>query len=250
MKVRRIAYGFVMAGLVLSGCSDSNSPSGPSGSDDTNGGDPDLGPVPVLWNMGVDIDEAFTVEGVDERPLKFFEFGFELLDGTTGEMKRLPHFTYVLSSAHEMFSPMRGVVTDVHLQSEEHQDYAIWLKPRGAPTSWLVELDHITNLAVSVGDEVEVGDLLGYATGGIELMVNGPDAHVCPWQGFAPEVRAEYQAKVQAFIEAWDEAKWALPEDNLYHPEHYAQYYTPNPSLGTDLAGCLVQEIPYETPSY
>jgi len=249
MRVRRFACGFIMAGLVLSGCSDSNTPSGPSGSDDpdTNGGDPALGPAPVLWNMGVDADDAFTLDDVETLPLMFYEFGFEILDAASGEMKALPHFTYSFTKLTEVISPMQGVVTDVHLQNEEFQDYAIWLKPRGAPTLWLVELDHVTNLTVTEGDEIEVGDLLGYGRF-VELMINGPESHVCPWQVFAPEVRAVYQAKVEAFIEAWDAAKWALPEDHLQHPEYIGQYYTPNQSLGTGLAGCLVQEIAYETP--
>jgi len=48
----------------------------------------------------------------------------------------------------EVISPIKGIVEAVHLQEELTQDFAIWLKPLGGPTLWLVELDHVTQVAV------------------------------------------------------------------------------------------------------
>ncbi len=209
--------------------------------------DPALGPKPVLWNLGVDFDTAFTLDGAALEGLKFYEFGFEVV-GNNNEIKALPHFSYALDSSTEIISPMKGYVASIHLQDAQSQDYAIWLKPHGGPTAWLVEFDHISRLAVAEGDEVDIGDLLGYPTGrGIEMMVNGPDAHVCPWQVFASEALAkEIQMKLNEHMLALDAAKWELPEDDPYHPEHIAGYYISNPSMNTEVPGCLMSEIPYE----
>lgn len=233
--------GFLSMVVVL-GCSEPSAPS------DTEP-DPALGPEPVLWNLSVDFDAAFNLDDVETITYKFLEFGFEASDGLGG-FKSLPHFTYVLDRSIEVISPMEGVVASVHLQNEQFQDYAIWLKPRGAPTLWLVELDHLTQLAVAEGDEVDVGDLLGYPGGGgtlgvLELMVNAPQAHVCPWQVFASGVVAETQAKVVDFMAAWDSAKWALPADHMHHPDHPSGWYTPYDSIEMVAPGCRSWEIPY-----
>ncbi len=234
--------GLLITAVVLGGCSDPSAPS------DTEP-DPALGPEPVLWNLGVDFDAAFNLDDVETITWKFLEFGFEVSDGLGG-FKSLPHFTYVLDGSIEVISPMEGVVDAVHLQNELIQDFAIWLKPRGGPTLWLVELDHVTQLAVAEGDEVDVGDLLGYpggggTLGGFELMVNSPHAHVCPFQVFAPEVADETQAKLAEFMAAWDAAKWALPEDHMHHPDHPSGWYTPYDSVEMVVPGCRGWEVPY-----
>lgn len=108
----------------------------------------------------MDFDTAFNLDNVETLTYKFLDFGFEVRD-QFGETKSLPHFTYTLDRSIEVISPMEGVVDAVHLREELTQDFSIWLKPRGAPTLWLVELDHLTRLAVAEGDEVEIGDLLG-----------------------------------------------------------------------------------------
>ncbi len=230
--------GLLIMAVVLGGCSDSSAPG------DTEP-DPALGPEPVLWNLGVDFDAAFNLDDVETITYKFLEFGFEVRD-QFGEPKSLPHFTYVLDRSIEVISPMEGVVDAVHLQEELTQDFAIWLKPRGGPTLWLVELDHVTDVAVAEGDEVGVGDFLGYPTqGSVELMVNAPNAHVCPLQVFAPEAAAETQAKLVEFMAAWDAAKWALPEDHMHHPEHPSGWYTPYDSVEMVVPGCRSWEVPY-----
>jgi hypothetical protein len=76
-------------------------------------------------------------------------------------------------------------------------------------------------------------------------MVNGPHAHVCPWQVFAPEVLEETQRKLAKFLVAWDSAKWALPKDNSFHPENDKGFYRTNPSIDMEVPGCLLSEISY-----
>lgn len=239
--------GLLMLTLLINACSDKNQ-------DEDPGPDPALGPKPVLWNLGVNFDESFTLEGVGKQHLKFFEFGWETLDSQSGELKALPHFTYVMTRTTEVISPMKGYVAHVHMGFESIsfdgndtvRDFTIHLKPSGDTTSWQVEFDHITKLTVVKGDEVDIGDLLGYPTlGGFELMVNGPHAHVCPWQVFAPEVIEETQKKLAKFLVAWDSAKWALPEDNYYHPENPIYPYWTNPTMGWEVPGCLLSEVPY-----
>ena len=146
---------------------------------------------------------------------------------------------------------MEGVVEAVHLQDEPSQDYAITLMPRGGPTLWRVELDHVTQVKVAAGDNVNTGDLLGYSGGGgtygiLELMVNGPDAHVCPFQVFAPGVVAETQAKLAEFLAAWDAAKWALPEDHDQFPDNPSGWYTPYANVEMVTPGCRNWQILYQ----
>ncbi len=76
-------------------------------------------------------------------------------------------------------------------------------------------------------------------------MVNGPHAHVCPFQVFAPEVAAETQAKLVEFMAAWDSAKWALPKDHMHHPDHPSGWYTPYDSVEMVVPGCRNWEVPY-----
>jgi len=238
---------------MLGACSDSNEIEDPGPEPEpAPRPNPALGPKPVLWNLGVDFDAAFTLDGVGNQHLKIYEFGYEVLDSETGEIKPLPHFSYQLTRTTEVISPMKGYVARVRLEYEyiffntdTVGDFSIHLKPLGDTTSWLVEFDHLTNLAVAVGDVVDVGDLLGYPTlGGFEFMVNGPEAHVCPWAVFAPEVLEGTQNKLAKFLVAWDSAKWALPMGSFYHPEDTRYPYTPNPSMGSDVPGCLLSEIP------
>ncbi len=134
----------LITAIVLGGCSDHSAPS------DTEP-DPALGPEPVIWNLGVDFDAAFNLDDVETITYKFLEFGFEVRD-QFGVPKSLPHFTYVLDRSIKVISPIEGVVASVYLQEELTQDFAIWLKPRGGPTLWLVELDHVTQLAVAEGE--------------------------------------------------------------------------------------------------
>jgi hypothetical protein len=235
--------GLLIMAVVLGGCSDSSAPS------DTEP-DPALGPEPVFWNLGVDFDAAFNLDDVETIVYKFVEFGYEVRD-QFGEPKSLPHFTYSLDRSIEVISPMEGVVYKVNLLEEITQDFSIWLKPHGGPTLWLVELDHVTQVAVAEGDEVGVGDLLGYPGGGghtlglVEVMVNAPLAHVCPFQVFAPEAAAETQAKLAEFMAEWDAAKWALPEDHMHHPNHPSGWYTPYDSVEMVVPGCRSWEVPY-----
>jgi hypothetical protein len=227
----------------FAGCSDSTTPiSDPPP-------DPALGPEPVLWNLGVDFDAAFTLDDVDTILYRFLEFGFEVRD-THGELKPLPHFTYVLDRSIEVISPMEGIVDAIHVQDESIQDYAIWLKPHGGPTLWLVEFDHVTQVAVEEGDEVQVGDPLGYpggsgTFGAVELMVNGPSAHVCPFQVFAPEVAEETRTRIVEFMAAWDAAKWALPESHSHHPDHPSGWYTPYSEVEMVVPGCRSWDITF-----
>ncbi len=232
----------LITAVVFGACSDSNE------SSDTQP-DPVNGPKPVLWNFGVDFDRAFNLDDVETITYKFMEFGFEVLDSNWNP-KPLPHFTYVLDPSIEVISPMEGVVEVVHLQDESTQDFAIRLMPRGDPTLWRVEFDHVTQVAVAVGDEVDIGDHLGYPSvfgthGSFEFMVNGPDAYVCPFQVFDPAVAVELQAKLVAFMAAWDAAKWALPEDHNQYPGNPSGWYTPYDSVEMVTPGCRSWQIPY-----
>jgi hypothetical protein len=243
IQTGRLPVLFVLC-LLLSAC---------SGKEDENPGpDPALGPKPVLWNLGVDFDAAFTLEGIGQFHLKFYEFGWEVVNGQTGEVKVLPHFSYQMFNTTEVISPMVGYVSSVNMRAEyistdgkdTLRDYGIHLKPHGDTTLWLVEVDHLTNLAVARGDDVDIGDLLGNPTGStFELMVIGPHAFVCPWQVFAPEVLEETQRKLAKFLVAWDSAKWALPKTNIYHPENDKGFYRTNPSIEMEVPGCLLSEI-------
>jgi len=230
--------GLLTMAVVIGGCSNSSAPSGTEP-------DPALGPEPVLWNLGVDFDAAFDLGGVGTIIYKFLEFGFEVND-QFGQPTSLPHFAYVFDRQIEVISPMEGVVASVRLQEELTQDFVIWLKPRGGPTLWLVEIDHVTGVAVAEGDEVGVGDFLGYpAQGAVEVMVNGPQAHVCPFEVFAPGAAAAMQAKLAQFMAAWDAAKWALPPDHEHHPNHPSSRYTPYDSVAMVVPGCRIREAPY-----
>ena len=85
----------------------------------------------------------------------------------------------------------------------------------------------------------------GGTLGAVELQVNAPQAHVCPFTVFAPGVAAEMQTRLAEFMAAWDAAKWALPEDHLQHPDHPSGYYTPYEGREMVVPGCRSWEVPY-----
>lgn len=94
--------GLIILTLLFGGCSN-NEEEKPINQEP----DPGLGPKPVLWNLGVDFDSAFTLERVGSLELKFLEFGFEVI-GFDNETKALPHFTYIRDRTTEIISPMKG----------------------------------------------------------------------------------------------------------------------------------------------
>lgn len=84
-------------------------------------------------------------------------------------------------------SVSEGIVVDVRM-NPTIDDFEIWIKPSNNAT-WLIIYDHVVEVAISKGDHVQVGALLGTIGLGnrVELQVNDDHnvAH-CPLQFGTP----------------------------------------------------------------
>ena len=243
VSIRRpaaLASAALLLALAVSACS-GDSPADPPPPPP----DPALGPVPELFNLGVPTEALFDLSLVTYRSRTFFEFGFEAVS-FDGSRKALPHFSYAVDTSTEIVSPMDGYVAAVHLQDAERGDYALWLKPHGDTTLWLVEVDHVGDVAVATGQSVTVGERLGRASlGGVELQVNGPEAHMCPWSIFAPSVVDGFVTRIEELAVVWDSAKWALPEDHPSHPSYPEAHFRPFDIDAMAMPGCRTMTVPY-----
>lgn len=205
--MKHVAFGALLALLsTTAGCLSDG---------DGYGGGGDVGEVgatpPVLENLvvnigvdGVDPDGAFVVS---ENNKVFLEFGAEVA-AEGGGTKILPTFEYRVRTDADVVSPMDGVITRVEFQAESN-DWFIWIQSH-EDADWLVEVDHILDLAedFSAGDAVLAGDLLGKpgswggSLGRIELLVTDGSDYQCPFALFDPDLIDDYRARVTALMDA------------------------------------------------
>jgi hypothetical protein len=167
---------------------------------------------PVLYNLGVDIPDAFVFDGHMKDYFLgkvFIEFGTEI-NGSSG-LKRLPEITYVLPEGTPVISPVNGVITMVgELYSE---DYYISIRT-SEDSAYLVSLEHVINVKVSSGDVVSAGDVLGEVapySGGywfteIAVWVGGRTiTKYCPFDFLDESLKLEYADRINTVVYGWEE---------------------------------------------
>ena len=166
----------------------------------------------------------------------FLEYGVDV-QGPDGP-KILPTFEYRTAKDAEVFAASDGVITKIAYQGQT-QDYEILIQPE-IGSQWTLGHDHVSAVAVSEGQSVKAGDVLGTAgtlggaLGRTEIMMWGGPASAgrpltyCPFKLFAPELLSEYQQKVSRHIKEWEEFKG---NPDLYAEEKHL------------FAGCLQETV-------
>ncbi len=108
---------------------------------------------------------------------------------------------YVNDSAVQVRASCGGIVDTIFL-NDNFPDYEVWIKT-SSNNIYYIEYDHVLNLAVTEGEEVTAGAVLGTVGTGnrTELMVcrYHPDVAYCPFN-FATE---EFIQQHKSFTENW-----------------------------------------------
>lgn len=112
---------------------------------------------PVLYNFGIDL--ASLPSRLPSGNRSFLPFGAQV-DNHDGTFQRLPHFTYFASLRTPIIAAFSGYVKDIALNPDA-PDYYLWLVNPHTP-AWILEYDHLQQPTVKKGDQVYVGQVLGY----------------------------------------------------------------------------------------
>ncbi len=195
--------------------------------------------IPQLQNLVVEFGEwngetgqAGDFHFVSYEEKVFLEFGAEV-EGPDGP-KILPTFEYRVNSEANVLSPIDGVIADT-LHQSEGSDVEVWIKPT-SESSYVVIIDHVTDLQVSVGMEIPAGTILGKPgpwnqdLGRVELMVVKMDEGLtyAPFYMFDAELKVTYEQKVWQLMEDWETFK---SDTTLYDQPAMEPYH----------AGCLAE---------
>jgi len=212
--------------LAISACGESSSSPTPSPSSD-----PELINLSVIFadydaGTGKAGDFDFLATGtIDAIP--FYVFGSPLPSGNLN-----PTFEYLVNEDAAILSPITGTVSEIDYRSE-HLDYSITIIPSDA-TDWIVALDHVLNVSITVGDIVPAGQQIGTAgtwfggLGRTELQVinNVNGLSYCPFAVFDSNLKITFQQKVTNLMNQW--------ETYINNPDIYDQDSMVYP-------GCLIE---------
>jgi len=213
MRLNIIPASILLMTLLCAACSSGGS-SGGGGGDTT---------PPVLKNLVVNFApyDAATGRAGDfifiAQPDKVFdEFGADSTD-EQGNPKKLPTFEYKVDPESDLTSPIDGVISQVEYQ-DETADYSIVIRPT-ANSTWMVNIDHATNVTVVDGDTVTAGQIVGNPGpwdenfGRTELMVVDGATYYCPFDVFDDDLKDEYEGKVTRLMNDWEDFKG---DDTIY----------------------------------
>lgn len=134
-----------------------------------------------------------------------------MVEDAEGNPTTLPTFEYKVDPDTQVVSPIDGVVSQVDYQ-EDTDDYSIILLPESG-SDWMVNIDHVTNVAITVGETVTAGQALGIpgtwndTYGRVELMVVQGATYYCPFDVFDASLKAEYEDKVTQLMNDWEAFK-------------------------------------------
>jgi hypothetical protein len=140
--------------------------------------------------------------------LRFIPFGAELPSTTVLN----PAYELVVEGTLlEVRAATAGTITQV--LANPQGDFELHAQPPNAP-SFLVIYDHVLDLEVGVGQEVEPGDVLGRVgiwtatQGRTELQINQGDIDVCPRDLGTEEFNAAHAAAQAAAAPAEQDPSW------------------------------------------
>ena len=153
----------------------------------------------------------------------FNEFGAQVLD-YNGNIKELPTMDFLIKLDASVFAISEGEVTRIEYQ-EGSKDYEFSIQSLNDPL-FTVIYDHLVNLKITVGNQVQPGDTLGNPRplnaeiGMLEIMINNSDTKrsYCPFNFFNEEKLEQYQQKVYQLIKDWEDFKG---DTTIYDEENH-----------------------------
>lgn len=164
-----------------------------------------LAPFDPATNMAGDVSFDTDVR-YDYGDRVFIEFG-GLLVGVPNV-----HPTFIVPLGTEIHAVSSGTVHQIDALGDN--DYYVCVYRNGGD-EWCVAYEHVRNLHVAQGDDVQVGDVIGEAgiinefttSGKFDLKVCKGGSTVlnyCPYALFDSSVAADMQAKITRFVNDWE----------------------------------------------
>jgi len=143
-------------------------------------------------------------------------FGYPLPKNSASEPQRInPNIEFTsLSGPIPLISALDGEVVFIREQAESN-DSEVFIQPYEG-SKWMVAYDHVTDVSVSKGQQVRVGEVIGKAAQrggsgyGYELQVNeelggSNSIHHCPTTFLSSEKALEIGMAAKSFRESWNE---------------------------------------------
>ncbi len=224
MKQLGIIIFFILQ-LTLYGCGSGGGSTDPeantnnsTGNTGTGNGPTDPGTPPLIKNLHISVADYNPSTGMagdvefsnyywfsnDTRKV-FMEFNGLLIDDGTGPAGgRLPHFTFVVPPATNVYAMADGIVTAVELNPGV-SDYEIRIAP-DSTSNYLIVYDHVVATTVLVGQTVSAGEKIAETT----LMKVEADVTLnhstglCPVDFFDPAGAVALEAKISKLMSDWE----------------------------------------------
>ncbi len=127
-------------------------------------------------------------------------------------LQKNPAFEYILNnSSVQVRSVCKGYVEKI-LSNDNFPDYEVWIK-MSSNSAWTIIYDHVLNLNISNGDEVNPGDILGIVGTGnrtelqINKIINNKELSYCPFDFGTSEFIQQHKS----FTENWCLTETVIP---------------------------------------
>lgn len=175
-----------------------------------------LAQMPSIFGLGVSISDIALTH--PDQPQLFVEFGAPLVNGEGG-WKNNAHPEFFMPIGTAVTAVSEGTVIRV-VEVEGPEDLLIMVRPDDAP-QWTIGYEHVSNVVVSAGDRVAVGDVIaeiapddgpylqGYGKTALMIFVDsgraGENLTYCPFLLLDDSVRDQIYQEVDDHVTQWEQ---------------------------------------------
>lgn len=174
---------------------------------------------PTIYGVGISIPDIPLQHEV--QPQLFVEFGFPVDGAGEAGWKYLAHPEFYLPIGYTVTAVSEGVVRDI-VELDGPNDQLIMVTPDDAPL-WTIGYEHVSNVMVTVGQRVSVGDIVaeispdnsqffqGFGKTAIMVFVdtNNRNANLayCPFLLLDNSVRQTVYDQINTHVQQWEANK-------------------------------------------
>lgn len=125
------------------------------------------------------------------------------------------HMIYRLPKYSPVYSPIDGIITGIEYDTN-WEDYGLTIATT-TNSEYFINIDHMLNLTVSIGDRVEAGDLVGEVSDSVlEIDLSNDNGNTyCMFDFFDPSTKSVWTQKVIKHMQDWE----AYRGDNSIYDE-------------------------------
>jgi hypothetical protein len=194
---------------------------------------------PTIFGMGVSISDIPLEH--DVQPRLFVEFA-NPVETPEGEIKNNAHPEFYMPMGAGVSAVSNGRVKSI-LELDGPDDMLVLVTPDDA-TQWTIGYEHVSNVTVAVGDQVETGDFIaelspqdspffqGYGKTALMIMVDtgGSSGNFtyCPFLLLDDSVRQSIYDELNTHMQLWEENKGEsiFETDQWYSTGCYLEFIT------------------------